>query len=304
MVWIHGGAFVNGGSAQVTYNGSHFAEQGVVSVTINYRLGYFGFLALSQLDGPANGAFGFLDQQLALKWVHDNINNFGGDNKKITLLGESAGGCSTTFHVTTPSSWSYFQEAIIESSPCFSEARPLQDSVLLGPKFIQNNNCTNAADVLACLRAVPATHHSMNENAFSFPLPAVSTGGVFPLHPYAALSAGVIHSGPLLAGDVLNEGTAFISFYNKPMTVAIYKTLVPHLFATSFNITTKDANLAVQKYPCSDYNASDCRYAAAQLVGDFLIFCPTTKILQAKVKKNFEQSKNIEKKKKIDRMNF
>lgn len=97
-------------------------------------------------------------------------------------------------------------------------------------------------------------------------------------------TGGIIHPGPLLAGNVLNEGTLFVSFFAKPLSNDEYRVLVPVLMHLAFNISIGDGILAVLDYPCDRYNASDCRYAAAQLVGDFLIFCPTTFILEQKAK--------------------
>src|SRR5262249_31951751 len=98
MVWIHGGAFMNGSGSTPWYDGVNFAQHGdVVIVTINYRLGAFGFLHLTDLFGDeftGSGNAGILDQVAALEWVRDNIEAFGGDPGNVTIFGESAGGGS------------------------------------------------------------------------------------------------------------------------------------------------------------------------------------------------------------------
>ncbi len=111
MVWIHGGSFRNGTGAIPTYDGTHFARDGVVCVTLNYRLGVDGFLALG--DGIAN--LGLLDQIAALRWVHDNIAAFGGDPGRVTIFGESAGGMSVSTLLAMPQAAGLFTRAIAQS---------------------------------------------------------------------------------------------------------------------------------------------------------------------------------------------
>lgn len=119
MVWIYGGGFVNGGSSPEVYNGSRFAENGIVFVSFNYRVGRFGFFAHPALtkesaDGLA-GNYAFMDQIAALKWVHRNIAAFGGDPGNVTIFGESAGGMSVLTLMTSPAARGLFHKAIVES---------------------------------------------------------------------------------------------------------------------------------------------------------------------------------------------
>ena len=119
MFWIYGGGFVNGGSSPAVYDGSKFAEKGIVFVSANYRLGRFGFFAFPELtkenaDGMV-GNYGFMDQIAALKWVQRNIGAFGGDASNVTVFGESAGGFSVSMLLTSPLSNGLFSKAIIES---------------------------------------------------------------------------------------------------------------------------------------------------------------------------------------------
>ena len=119
MVWIHGGGFVFGSGAQPTYSGEPFARQGVVVVTINYRLGRFGFFAFPGLTAEhrreVKGNYGYLDQIAALQWVRRNIAAFGGNAGNVTIFGESAGGVSVHTHLTSPMSRGIFDKAIIQS---------------------------------------------------------------------------------------------------------------------------------------------------------------------------------------------
>lgn len=111
LVWLHGGSFINGSSSVSEYDGSAFARDGVVCVTVNYRLGAEGFLFLG--DGTAN--LGLLDQLAALRWVQDNIAALGGDPSRVTVAGESAGAMSVTTLLSMPSAEGLFAQAIAQS---------------------------------------------------------------------------------------------------------------------------------------------------------------------------------------------
>lgn len=118
MVWIHGGGFVGGGSSIPFYDGSAFARQGIVMVSLNYRLGRLGFFAhpalLRAKEGPV-GNFGYMDQIAALQWVRRNIAAFGGDPDRVTIVGESAGGASVLTLLTSPAAKGLFHQAMIMS---------------------------------------------------------------------------------------------------------------------------------------------------------------------------------------------
>jgi para-nitrobenzyl esterase len=119
IVWVHGGSFVRGGSWEPQYDGTHFAEHGVVFVSINYRLGPLGWLALPELSAEsphgASGNYGLLDQIEALKWVKKNIAAFGGDPGNVTIDGESAGGVCMALLMVSPLARGLFQKVIAES---------------------------------------------------------------------------------------------------------------------------------------------------------------------------------------------
>nr|WP_061136781.1 carboxylesterase family protein [Caballeronia fortuita] len=119
LVWIHGGGYTNGGSSPAVYDGSQFAKHGLVFVSLNYRLGRFGFfghpaLTASQSAEPL-GNYGYMDQIAALQWVQRNIAAFGGDPKNVTVFGESAGGESVHSLITSPLAKGLFSKAIIDS---------------------------------------------------------------------------------------------------------------------------------------------------------------------------------------------
>jgi len=119
LFWIHGGGFQSGAGSLPLYRGSLLAKRGdVVVVTINYRVGVFGFMNWYEITGgkiPASGNEGLLDQMLALKWVQDNIARFGGDPDNVTVFGESAGSMSISCMLSMDQARGLFQKAIMES---------------------------------------------------------------------------------------------------------------------------------------------------------------------------------------------
>lgn len=119
MVWIHGGAFVFGSGSNQDNSGVSFAKQGVMLVSINYRLGRLGFFAFPALSqeypNEPKGNYAYMDQIAALKWIKENIDQFGGDPKNVTIFGESAGGVSVQSLLTIPAAKGLFHKAIIES---------------------------------------------------------------------------------------------------------------------------------------------------------------------------------------------
>jgi para-nitrobenzyl esterase len=165
MVWIHGGGFVNGSAAREIYDGRHLAASGVVVVTINYRLGRFGFFAHPALTALAKeeptGNFGFLDQIAALRWVQRNIAAFGGDPGNVTVFGESAGGGSVNVLMITAAARGLFQKAIVQSGGGRDTLPKLTEKLADGTASAEARGLAFAASVKAAndadaLRALPA----------------------------------------------------------------------------------------------------------------------------------------------------
>ncbi len=165
MVWIHGGGFVNGGSSPAMYDGSGFAKSGVVLVSLNYRLGRFGFFAHPALtaanaDQEMLGNYGYMDQLAALRWVQRNIGAFGGDPANVTLFGESAGGASALALMTTPLARGLFQKVIVQSGGGRGPLLPMREmpsAEAVGLAFAAKAGIDgNDAAALAALRALPA----------------------------------------------------------------------------------------------------------------------------------------------------
>jgi para-nitrobenzyl esterase len=156
MVWIHGGAFVGGAGTDPIFAGEEFVKKGVVLVTLNYRLGIFGFYAHPDLTRESahhsSGNFALEDQMAALQWVRENVAAFGGDAEKITVFGQSAGGMSVVTLLTSPLLNKKFQGAIVESGAILAAPplKRLKDAEAMGAEFI-------GADSLQAMRELSAT---------------------------------------------------------------------------------------------------------------------------------------------------
>ena len=165
MFWIHGGGFVNGGSSPSVYDGSAFARRGVVLVSLNHRLGRFGFFAHPALtkESPNEplGNYGYLDQIAALRWVRDNVAAFGGDPGNVTIFGESAGGGSVNTLLASPLARGLFHKAIVESgggrAGGLMQPRTLAEAEAVGVALAKSAGITgDDAAALAALRKLPA----------------------------------------------------------------------------------------------------------------------------------------------------
>ncbi|MEM8734961.1 MAG: carboxylesterase/lipase family protein [Planctomycetota bacterium] len=218
MVWIHGGGFTQGSGHEASYDGTALAKRGVVLVTINYRLGAFGFMAHPDLSAEsehsASGNYAILDQIKALEWVQKNIAKFGGDPNRVTIFGESAGGTSVYLLTATPLSKGLFHGAILQS-PWLDPVifRDLKQESPTGPAAeVDGEEQTrklfgeDEENILAKLRALPA------EDVLSKikqRWPVATDGWVFPQTPYQIYAEGQQHDIPTMIGTNQDEGTMF-----------------------------------------------------------------------------------------------
>jgi para-nitrobenzyl esterase len=160
MFWIHGGGFVAGSSSEPRQDGANLAKRGVVVVSLNYRLGVFGFLAHPELSKEsthhASGDYGLEDMEAALDWVHNNILSFGGDPSKVTIFGESAGSWAVSELMASPLAKGSFARAIGQSGGAFSATSlpmtSLEDAEQAGAKFARDNKAFS----LGAMRLMPA----------------------------------------------------------------------------------------------------------------------------------------------------
>ena len=240
MVWVYGGGFVAGTTSEKRQDGSVLAQQGVVVVSMNYRLGIFGFFVHPELAKESGrnsaGNYGLLDQAAALQWVHDNIAAFGGDPGNVTIFGESAGSFSVSALMASPLTKGLFHKAIGESGAAFSHSglafEPLADREVTDAKLAHDRL---KADTLAELRAVPAQklldaffQPGAKDNASFSP----DVDGFFlPQSVPAIFAAGKQNDVPLLAGWNHDEGSFAIAFAPEKPTVQSLKALAQKDFA-------------------------------------------------------------------------
>jgi len=206
MVWIHGGGFVAGFGAEPRHDGGAFARKGVVLVTINYRLGVFGFLSHPELTREsgrnASGNYGLLDQVAALRWVQENIAAFGGDPRNVTIFGESAGSFAVSALMASPLARGLFQKAIGESGAFFTAAG---GTLALGPLAVTEQQGVKfaaaiGADSLAALRAKPAQELLQAATKAQLWFAPNIDGYFLAEDVYATYAAGRQAHVPLLAG--------------------------------------------------------------------------------------------------------
>ncbi|MGO9340362.1 MAG: carboxylesterase/lipase family protein [Terracidiphilus sp.] len=228
MFWIHGGGYSGGASSEPRHNGDFLPLKGVVLVTINYRLGVFGFLATSDLAKEANGSagnYGLLDMVAALGWVKDNIKKFGGDPDNVTIFGESAGSFAVSTLMAAPSARGLFHKAIGESGAAFSdvlamdtlEAREKKDDdwvAGLGVKSLTEFRAMTADKILEAAKA--------KRSGFS----TVVDGKLLTEPVQDTYAAGKQAHVPLLAGWNRDEG----SFLANGMTADKWKGMAASLF--------------------------------------------------------------------------
>ncbi|MFF5144828.1 carboxylesterase/lipase family protein [Streptomyces sp. NPDC013157] len=211
-VFIHGGGLTNGSGAQ-NDESKLVRETGVIGVSLNYRLGVFGFLGLPALteEGGESGNYGFMDQQAALRWVQRNIAAFGGDPAAVTIDGESAGGWSVCGHLVSPGSRGLFARAMMQSGSCPSE--PQAQAETAGTAFARQAGCdsTDQAAVLGCLRSASAG--SLLDASRAFSAAFVDGTPTFPVNVREAVGSGRFARVPLVVGANRDEGRTFAQGY-------------------------------------------------------------------------------------------
>jgi len=209
LVYFYGGGYMAGDGSEPRYDGESMAKQGIVAVTVNYRLGVFGFLAHPELtkESPYHGSgnYGLMDQAAALAWVHQNISAFGGDPTRVTIGGESAGSLSVSAQMASPLSKDLIAGAIGESGSLLGDAtKSLADAEQTGVAFARS--C--GASTIAELRALPAEKVQKAAKGFSYyHFPVTVDGYFFPKPPVDIYLAGEQAHVPLLVGWNIEEGS-------------------------------------------------------------------------------------------------
>ena len=208
LVWIHGGGFTEDGARN--YDASKLAADGIVVVTINYRLGALGFLAhpalASRPGGPA-GNYGLMDQIAALRWVQRNIGQFGGNPHGVTIAGQSSGGVSVLDLLVSHRSRGLFRRAIVQSGAFALTQQPLAEAEAAGEAFAAKAGCPD--QTAECLRKLPVD--TLVNNFPGAAIPGVLDGEVLTESIGTALASGRFAHVPILNGNNHNRGFIFVA---------------------------------------------------------------------------------------------
>ncbi|MDG2221177.1 MAG: carboxylesterase family protein [Rubripirellula sp.] len=237
MVWIHGGGLNRGWSSQAKYDGTAFAESGVVFVSVNYRLGPLGFLAHPGLSAESpnmcSGNYGILDQIEALKWIHENIAAFGGDPENVTIFGESAGGTSVAVLCASPVANGLFHRAILQSPWMFGYINKLAEPNIvpmrspasntpnqispnspyaeaMGKRWANRFTDLQGQQAIAALRAIPAAQ-LVNTGEY-YKTRVTIDDWVLTDQPATIFAAGKQANVPVIIGTTKDEGNFFANF--------------------------------------------------------------------------------------------
>ncbi|KZF11519.1 carboxylesterase [Rhodococcus sp. EPR-157] len=220
MVWIHGGAYSLGSAAQSVYDGRNLAEVGdLVVVTVNYRIGAFGFLDLSSFstdDTVFESNLGLRDMIAALEWVQRCVESFGGDSSNVTVFGESSGGASVTTLMTSPKAEGLFHRAIVQSAPATSVYGP-ERAAQVASRFLELLDITpdrvHELESIDFMRVVEAGDTLCYEVPTKVPgtlgIAPVVDGDIVPRYPVAAFQKGFAHRIPMIIGTNHDEASIF-----------------------------------------------------------------------------------------------
>ncbi|MHC4607658.1 MAG: carboxylesterase/lipase family protein [Planctomycetota bacterium] len=284
MVWIHGGGYTTGSGANKIYDGAALARAGVVLVTINYRLGPFGFFAHPLLseesDRDVSGNYGLLDQIESLKWVKKNIAAFGGDPDCVTIFGESAGAGSVCRLMVSPLSKGLFHRAIAQSGGAHGGTRHLKKRRLnqesmedMGERLAEELECTTLKELRALdpeeiLKASNPAQGLFGKGNKFYP---VVDGWVLPDDPGTLFDTGRQHDVPFMTGSNADEGTIFLK--QLPVKrVAGYMMLVRSIYR-------KDAQKILELFPAE--TDDEVRDALNKLVGCASFVSPARMLVRA-----------------------
>lgn len=282
LVWIHGGALVVGESDE--YDPARLVERGAVVVTLNYRLGFLGFLAHPALSAgsprSSSGNYGLMDQQAALRWVQRNIKKFGGDPDNVTIFGESAGGLSVHAQLASPLSAGLFDRAIAQSG-AYSPAEPsLADAETKGLALAHNMGCGDD-QTEACLRSIPVETLLANQPQLPGEIGPNVDGRILTQPINTAFESGQFNRVPVVEGTTHDEFRLF-AFTNieavfGPLPPFFYPIAVPLLVSTLG--LDADPSAVMAQYPLSEYGSV---ILALSAIGTDAIFaCPARQTAQA-----------------------
>ncbi len=286
MMFIHGGGFARGRGSDPIFNTPHLSKKGVVLVTINYRLGALGFLAHPALTAESpnhnSGNYGIMDQIMALKWIKENIHQFGGNPNNVTIFGQSAGGASVIALMASPLSRGLFHRAIAQSC---SYAPPvirhlskhqhgLDSMETLSIRFVEELGVKNKDNPLKELRAMPwqelvhiwekavQNKQAGTKVSGSWMLNhLINDGYVLKQSPGKVFKSGKQHNVPFITGTTLDEGSVIVFLMNV-VTVEKYYAYLERCFGQQWHTV-------LEKYPAHDDTSAV--KVARQLLGDTFV---------------------------------
>lgn len=289
IVWIHGGAFVGGSSA--LYPLDEMARAGdVVVVSMNYRLGVFGFVAHPSFKTDHDGGYGLEDQREAFRWVKRNIAAFGGDPDNVTIAGESAGGASVCMHLLAPNETNgLFSKAIVQSAGCVTPLPSVKEGNEIGKKVAALVGCSDDSKALSCLRKLPvkdlldAASKVAGSSIVTF-MPVIGAKTV-PLPGAQAIPSGKFVHVPVLYGGTRDELRLYVAY---AMQGGQKITNDNYTETLKSNYGDNAATIAAE-YPASNYSSAATALGTAW--SDFrsdvginnCIYLETSKLLRKKV---------------------
>jgi para-nitrobenzyl esterase len=267
LVYFHGGGFDSGDGSEARYDGANLAARGIVMVTVNYRLGVFGFLSMPESAGEsphgAGGNYGLLDQVAALRWVRENIAAFGGDPEQVTIGGESAGAMSVNAHMASPLSRGLFARAIGESGALLAPLQPLSRSDAESRAIKYAGHAV--ASSLQELRTKSAEALlSATEKGPGHPFWPIVDGYFLTDTPKSSFSSGAQARVPLLIGSNAQDGDFSMMLDGTAPTPENWRHVIEELFTWE-----KDINEALTYYPGND--EKEVLRSATALAGDMFL---------------------------------
>uniref|UniRef100_A0A803T8J9 Carboxylic ester hydrolase n=1 Tax=Anolis carolinensis TaxID=28377 RepID=A0A803T8J9_ANOCA len=270
LVWIHGGGFVAGTSSLDLYNGASLAAtENVIVASMNYRLGALGFLSLP----PAiPGNMGLWDQHLALTWIKQNAAAFGGDPRRVTIFGHSAGAAFVGFHLLSSKSESLFAQAVLQSGA------PNAIWGWVSPKKAKNNSFElsqllgcgegNENEIVSCLQ---------KKDAMEFPQYETS---LFQKNNYILEFIFLVQTKPILTGVTSDEAASMLAFIfpGNNHSLITREQFLETLRNTVRNATEEDIQAVALKYTEESHGLAKYRSALVQSLGDYFFVCPAAEI--------------------------
>ncbi|KAL3210492.1 hypothetical protein MRX96_008732 [Rhipicephalus microplus] len=296
LVWIHGGGLTFGTANERIYNGSVLSALGdVLVVAMNYPLGILGFMNANTPEAPGN--VGFLDHNMALRWVHRNIEYFGGDRERVTLFGESAGSISTHAHILSPVSKGLFKRAVLMSGIMYSidNWETVEESMAKADKVAFAVGCSrqgsmslssNPEEIVDCMRRIPAAqlfNASVDVAAPKFaPFSATYYNEFFPRNPLVAVKRGFFPEVDVIVGVTSDEAAGLLllppvkELLVEDLNASSTKEITDSLRAAMWKFLKGDLPYVLQKYEddVTEGDRNSLRRQYIDYVSDRLFDCP------------------------------